>query len=177
MPLDDEESSPTSLGSSRTDIPSGQPTTRESVANALFEHLARVPNFEKGALQSRFQQGLSDQEFGLALHDARERLRAECQVEYISQAASHPGFYFRASEEQKLNRGRRFAFTALRKQIRAGNVLEAVNADGLAPSRRTTLLHARDRIGMAAVRAAQAMGLRRGVPTVCEVPEVPRRTR
>lgn len=142
----------------------------------MVDWLLQRSSFEWTELQSLFKKQMTDQQFGLLFHAAREQLRTEMHVEFITRSFDQPGLYFRANDDQKLNRGQNFARTAMRKQMRAGRVLDAVNEYGLSEERRPVLQRMKDKLGHIIMRGQQIMSSRDPIPTAVPArPDVPRR--
>ena len=104
----------------------------------------------------------SDREFGLALHDARERLRDEMRLEFLC-PKGQPGVLTRATSKQKLARGVQFRGTAVKKLKRATRVLGAADATDLSSDDAQRLQMAQDRTSQMVTRIEQVPRMRRAV--------------
>lgn len=139
---------------------------------SLLARLLSVQSYTMLDLKACFQGKSSDAEFGLALWDAREQVREDVGIEFISHS---DGVFVRATDAQKLRRGQAFWRTGLRKQKRSLKVLDAVEVANLSSDERLAWERARERQGRATLRAEQEASLRKPPVTVCEVPRVPKR--
>ena len=101
-----------------------------NMVELIFRYLEVHSSFEISLLRGMFTTA-TDQQFGLAFHEARERARNELKIELITRSFERPGFYFRADAEQRLNRGANFIRTANRKLLRAMRVIDAIPAEEL----------------------------------------------
>lgn len=104
----------------------------------------------------------SDREFGLALHDARERLRDEMRLEFVC-PKGQPGVLTRATSKQKLARGVQFRGTAVKKLKRATRVLSAADASDLSSDDAQRLRMAQDKTGEMVMRIEQVPRMKRAV--------------
>lgn len=143
-----------------------------ALAQTLYDQLKTADSFDIAALKHAYQGDLTDQQFGLVVHEVRERLRRQLHVEFIVPRGGRPGYYVRANDVQKLNRSRQFSRTAKRKHVRAYDVACAVNPDGLPDNQRRSAQATQERLARDAVRS----GLKSSeLPTTCDIPEMPRR--
>jgi hypothetical protein len=150
------------------------PAKRNDAVQVMFDLLKDVPGFHKETFRAEFAD-LSDQEFGLALHDARERLRDELRIEFIP---DHKGSYVRATEKQKVARMHQFRRTSVKKIKRSVRVGEAVITEDLPLNDRINFQRAKERHDRAAIQTEALLDLRKPLvnePTVR--PENPRRPR
>lgn len=130
---------PTSDGPNDHDLPSATGAcgdsagdTRQTAATldptvAILEFLTERDSFDYSELV-QLCPGLSDVQLALAFHQAREQLRADPGVEFISRVRDQPGHYFRADARQMLNRVARFVQTGNRKLRRAIVISDAAVA-------------------------------------------------
>jgi hypothetical protein len=129
---------------------------QDGMARLLFDLLKDVESFDVADVRTQAPYSeLTDQRFGLMLHDVRERLRKELRLEFIVKngGRSRPGFYELADDEQKLARSLQFSRTAKKKVLRAVDVISAVDEAGLHPDRRGTFRRAQERMDREAVWA------------------------
>lgn len=148
-----------------------------AVEQAVYDFLASRHEYHESELEP-LRGSLIPVRFNHIVWEAKQRLRADRAIEFVpvfKEAGDSGGQFVRASDPQKLNRGKKFAKTGLRKQRRSLAVLDAVDEGGLSPDQKADLNFSKEKIGNAVTRASQAMSMRRPPITVCEVPDVPRR--
>ncbi len=145
----------------------------ENPVDLIFAQLLANQRVVKSVLRAMCPL-FSDQEFGLALHAAQERIRDEHQIVFVP-TPGRAGVLVRATAAQKINRGQQFARTAVRKHQRSVAIVESVNPEELPQDSQTLLQGTIEKLRNAALRSEQAMSMRTPAPTVCEVPRVPRR--
>jgi len=151
--------------------------TEQEVEQTVYDFLAGRHDYHETELEP-FKGSLLPVRFNHIVWAAKQRLRADRGIEFIpvaKGAGDSGGQFVRASDSQKLNRGKKFARTGLRKQRRSLDVLDAVVEDHLTPDQKADLNFSKEKIGNAVLRASQEMSMRRPPVTVCEVPDVPRR--
>jgi len=149
----------------------------DPVVERVLLYLSDCVQYHDAELES-FRGKLSPARFGLVVWKAKERLRKEKSIEFVPVAKDpieNRGVFIRATEDQKLRRGKAFAKTSLRKTKRALDVLDAVEPSALSLDKQADLSFSKEKIGNAYVRASQEMALTRPPVEVCEVPDVPRR--
>jgi len=121
---------------------------------------------------------LSDLQFNMVVHRVRERLRTEVRLEFVPDAR-RDGWLVRATNQQKIRRGQKFAQTGLLKQQRAVRILQTVNQSELTGNRRQIFTSTLEKTQQAATRSHHALVLeeRESRPTVCERPSDPRKSK
>lgn len=147
---------------------------RAALREALFLDMATTERVAVAHLRRDHGAGFTEVEFGLAFHDARERLRKERCVEFTL-LRGHPGVLVRATEQQKMGKAERVRGKAFRTHGRAMAILDAVDEAELSPEERDRLMRRKDRFGLDIVREEQLAQMQRALPTNGEVPSVPKR--
>jgi hypothetical protein len=132
-------------------------------------------NFEalKSEIRAEVGTRYTTQDINLALHDARERVREQDGIEFISRSEC-PGLFFRANERQKMGRAASVRRKAFRAKERAVTILDAVDESKLTGEQLELLRRRKDRYGLDLIRGTQLNQLQRVLPKQSDFPDVPR---
>lgn len=146
---------------------------RSELAVILLEVMKAMESFMIADLRAAHAADCRDQDFGLAFHDARERLRADFAIEFIVNPKS-PGLYFRANSKQKIARAATVRQKAYRAKERAVDILDAVDEAELSEHDRDMLARRKERYNFDLIRGAQLERLQREMPIGSGLPSIPR---